>query len=152
MSQKDFGLNPPFREIEDSDAEREFKSDFLSSHDITLSSLVEDNKTDGKHVWVYELEGKILAVLSFQDMGSYFYMDIVAINDLFPELCDEVHPGYSLFSLLEDVSPNFGYSTIRLDSTDERVSYWKGHDYELIGMPSSSDKWGQLFPMEKKLN
>ena len=151
MIRKNFGLNPPFREIKPSDTTKEFESEFLDFVGITLTSFVEENKDD-KYVWVYELEENILAVLSFLDMDSYFFMDIVAVNESFPDLNQEVHPGYSLFNLLEDLSPKFNYSTIRLDSTSERVSYWKKNGYEIIGMPASVNKWGKLFPMEKRLH
>jgi len=150
MARKKFILNLPFREATPSDVEKNFQSKFLSSHGITFGDIVKENQND-KHVWVYELDEKILAVLSFVDTEWLFYMDLVAINELFKSLCDEVHPGFSLFSLLEDLSPGFGYSKIRLDATTKRVDYWKDHGYIMIGMPSSNSKWGKLFPMEKNL-
>jgi len=150
LARKKFVLNLPFREVNPSDSKKTFRSKFLSEHGISFANLVEENQND-KYVWIYELEDQILAVLSFLDIDSFFYMDIVAINESFKSICDEVHPGFSLFSLLEDLSPAFGYSKIRLDSTSERIEYWKSYGYEMIGMPSSNDKWGKLFPMEKNL-
>ena len=40
---------------------------------------------------------------------------------------------------------------IRLDSVSDRIEYWKRQGYELTGTPSFIEKWGALYPMEKKL-
>lgn len=150
MQRKDFKLNEPYREIIAADKEKEFDNDFLANVGITLASLADQNKDD-RYVWVYDLEGKILGILTFLDMESYFYMDMVANNRLWQNLCDELKPGFSLFKTLEDLSPIFGYSKIRLDSVSYRVDYWKSHGYEVVGMPQFKEKWGNLYPMEKKL-
>jgi len=115
-----------------------------------MNSLVDENKDD-KHVWVYDFDGKILGIFSFIDVNSCFYMDVIASNELFPELCDETRPGFSLFSTLEDIARNLGHSYIRLDSVSYRVEYWKSYGYQVSGMPKFVEKWGQLYPMEKNL-
>jgi len=150
LERKPFVLNLPFREPQQSDALKDFQSEFLSSHNIDFPNLVSKNHDD-QYVWVYDFDDKILAVLSFTDTSSDFYMDVVATNELFKQLCNETHPGFSLFSLLEDLSPSFNYSQIRLDSTSDRVEYWKRNGYELTGMPSANPIWGKLYPMTKKL-
>lgn len=150
MTRKNFNLNPPFREIRNVDALKEFKSEFLETHGIDFVNLPNENKDD-KYVWVYDLDDKILAVLSFLDTSTHFFMDVVFNNDLWTELCNEVHPGFSLFSMLEDLSPNFDYHKILLDSTDDRLDYWKHHGYQHRGMPYSKPKWGKLYPMQKDL-
>lgn len=151
MKRRSFLLNPPFREIKDSDNTIKFESELLDIIGINLDTLAKGNKDD-KHVWVYDFDGKILAILSFLDVGSYFHMDVVAINESEQELCKEVHPGYSLFSLLENFAVKLGHTKIRLDSISERVEYWKSYGYEMTGIGHADDKLGKIYPMEKRLS
>lgn len=150
MKRRSFLLNPPFRQIIASDSSAKFESSLLDAIGISLANLIKENKDD-KHIWVYDFDGKILAVFSFLDVGTYFHMDLITINESEQKLCNEVHPGYSLFTLLEDYAVKFGHTKIRLDSIGERVEYWKSHGYQIIGMGHVDDKLGQIYPMEKQL-
>lgn len=150
LARKIFKLNEPYREITPADAKKPFQNEFLEKAGITLAVFVKENHDD-KHVWVYDFDGKILAVLSFLDTDSCFYMDILGKNRLHDDISIDLKPGYSLVKLLEDLSPKFGYPMIKLDSTANRVEYWKTLGYRISGTPSWNEKFGQLFPMEKKL-
>lgn len=150
MKRRSFLLNTPFREISPSDSSTKFHSSLLSIIETDLGKLAGENREE-KHVWVYDLDGKILAVLSFLDIGLYFHMDLVAVNESEQDLCDEVHPGYSLFTLLEDFAIKFGHAKIRLDSVADRVMYWKSHGYQMTGIGHSDKRLGQIYPMEKQL-
>ncbi|MBI5378356.1 MAG: hypothetical protein HZA82_07010 [Thaumarchaeota archaeon] len=79
-------------------------------------------------------------------------MDVLGKNRLHDDISDEIKPGFSLVKLLEDLSPKFGYSMLKLESTSNRVEYWKSQGYKITGTPSQSDKFGQLFSMEKRLS
>lgn len=147
---RQFLLNFPFREITLSDSSAKFTSSLLDAIGISFNHLIKENK-DEKHVWVYNFDGKILAVLSFLDAGSYFHMDLVTINESEQELCDEIHPGYSLFALLEEFAKKFGHVKIRLDSIGDRIEYWKFHGYKIIGVGHADENLGQIYPMEKNL-
>jgi len=150
LTRRTFNINEPFREIMPEDTQKEFRSGLLDALGISLKSLVDENHDD-KHVWVYDADDKILGVLSFIDLGTEIYADIVSDNKLFPELCGESKPGRSLYVLLEDLSASIGISTIRMDSISDRVDYWtKHHGFEMTGMPHQG-KLGQVYPMEKKL-
>jgi pyruvate carboxylase len=118
--------------------------------ETNLKNLVKENREE-KHVWVYDVEGKILAVLVFVDFDSYFHIDLVVTNESEQKLCDQVHPGYSLFSLLEDFAIKFGHTRIRLDSIADRVEYWKSHGYVITGIGYNVENLGRIYPMEKTL-
>ena len=113
MARKIFKLNEPYREITPGDAKKPFQNEFLEKAGITLTVFVKENRDD-KHVWVYDFEGKILAVLSFLDTDSYFYMDVLGKNRLYDDISVDLKPGYSLVKLLEDLSPKFGYTLIKI--------------------------------------
>lgn len=151
LARKIFKLNEPFREITFNDTKKPFQNEFLEKAGITITAFVNENHDD-KHVWVYDFDGKILAVLSFLDTGSCFYMDVLGKNRLHDDISDDLKPGFSLVKLLEDLSPKFGYSIIKLESTSNRVEYWKSQGYKITGMPSQNDKFGQLFSMEKRFS
>jgi hypothetical protein len=151
LARKIFKLNEPFREITSDDTKKPFRNEFLEKAGITLTAFVKENHDD-KYVWVYDFDGKILAVLSFLDTGSCFYMDVLGKNRLHDDISDDLKPGFSLVRLLEDLSPKFGYAMIKLESTSNRVEYWKSQGYKITGTPSLSAKFGQLFSMEKRLS
>ncbi|MFZ1077958.1 MAG: hypothetical protein WAN47_11075 [Nitrosotalea sp.] len=149
LERKKFKLNLPYREILSTDISHDFDNELLSAKNITLQKLYIENK-DNYHVWVFESDSKILAFLSFVDEGDHFHIDMIAVNRIHDKLCDEIHPGYSLFTLLELVSLQFGYSKITLNSVQNRIGYWKSNGYEIIGPSEFSNVWGMLTPMEKK--
>ncbi len=148
MQRKSFKLNLPYREIVLADTYHDFDNELLHAKDITLKKLYTENKQN-YHVWIYELDGKILAFLSFVDEDTHFHIDIVAVNRMYDKLCNEVHPGYSLFMLLEMISLQFGYHKITLNSVQNRIKYWESNDYKISGPSEFSNTWGMLTPMEK---
>lgn len=151
MTRKTFRLNEPYREITPDDAKKPFRNELLEKAGITPDMLVKENHDD-KYVWVYDFEGNLLAVLTFLDTGSCFYMDVLGKNRMYDDISNDLKPGYSLVKLLEDLSPKFGYTIIKLDSPTNRVEYWKDQGYKISGTPSWNETFGQLFPMEKKLS
>jgi hypothetical protein len=147
MKRREFFLNPPFREIIQSDSFASFESSLLVAVGTSLENLIKENREE-KHVWVYDVEGKILAVLVFVDFGSYFHIDLVVTNESEQKLCDQVHPRYSL---LEDFAIKFGHTRIRLDSIADRVEYWKSHGYVITGIGYNDENLCMIYPMEKTL-
>lgn len=122
LTRKIFKLNEPFQEITYDDTKKPFRNELLEKAGITLTVFVKENHDD-KYVWAYDFDGKILAVLSFLDTGSCFYMDVLGKNRLHDDISDDLKPGFSLVKLLEDLSPKFGYTVIKLESTSNRVEY-----------------------------
>lgn len=91
---------------------------------------------------VYDFDGRVLAVLAFVDFDSYFHMDLIITNESEQDLCDQVHPEYSLYSLLEDFAVKFGHSRVRLDSIVDRVECWKSYRYEITGIGYNDENLG----------
>ncbi len=149
MARHIFKLNDPIHEINSKYAMLDFQNPKLDSLGISLQTLNHENK-DKEYVWIHEANDKVLGVMSFYDMGRYFQIEIVAKNNLEQELCDLTKPVYTLIQRLEDYSKRFNHSSIRVDSTSERVELWESYGYGMIGMPQHCDGWGQVFPMEKK--
>lgn len=150
LERKRFRLNLPYREILSTDVQHDFDNELLFAKNITLQKLYTENK-DNYHVWVFEFDGKVLAFLTFVDEDDHFHIDMIAVNRIHHKLCDEIHPGYSLFTLLELVSLQFGYSKITLNSVQNRIKYWKSNGYEITGPAEFGNVWGMLTPMEKKI-
>lgn len=150
LERKIFRLNLPYREILSTDMQHDFDNELLLVKNITLKKLYAENK-DNYHVWVFEFDDKVLAFLTFVDEGDHFHIDMIAVNRIHDKLCDELRPGYSLFTLLEIVSLQFGYSKITLNSVQNRIEYWKLNGYEITGPAEFSNVWGMLTPMEKKI-
>jgi len=149
MTRRIFKLNDPIHEIDSNYTTFDFQNPKLDSIGISLQSLNSKNSGE-EHVWIHEANNKVLGVMSFYDMGRYFQVEIVAKNNLEQELCDLTKPVYTLIQRLEDYSKRFNHSSIRVDSTSERVELWESYGYGMIGMPQHCDGWGQVFPMEKK--
>ena len=149
MVRRVFKLNDPIHEMDSNYSTFNFQNEKLDSLGISLQSLNSENSEE-KYVWIHEANDKVLGAMSFYDMDRYFQIEIVAKNNLEQELCDLTKPVYTLIQRLEDYSKRFNHSSIRVDSTSERVELWKSYGYEMIGMPQHCDGWGQVFPMEKK--
>lgn len=151
MARRTFTINEPFREIQQGDSIKEFESKLLTACESTLISLGLDNQGD-KHVWVYDVNDKILGVLVFIDRGTEFYVDVVSNNFTIPKsVLHETKPGGSLYQVMEDVAVANKVSKITLDSIPDRVSYWQTQfGFKLSGTPFAG-KFCRLFPMEKKI-
>lgn len=145
MARKTFKLNPPFREIEASDAEKPFWNRLTPKNEIDLSYLVEQNRNK-THVLVYEFEDKVLGFVVVSDNDDHFHIDLIENNERFEESKGK---GYMLMILIEALSDIFGYSKITLHSTKDNIEYYRKIGYEIIGASSEDPKYGQLTPMEK---
>ena len=149
MSRKEFILNPPFREIEQSDVERPFANELQPTNHIDLSYLVSLN-IENRHVFVYDLNGKILGFMTFLDRNDHFHLDLIEVNRLHAE-SKIAKPGFLLITLLEKLSEKFGYSRITLHSTQNNIAYYSNLGYEVSGNPIIDPNYGSLTPMEKSL-
>ena len=148
-SRRKFVLNLPFREINPSDADQSFANELQPVNHIDLSYLVDLN-TGNRYILVYELDGKVLAFLTFLDRGDHFHLDLVEVNRLHDEY-KTIRPGFLLITLLENLSKSSGHSTITLHSIQERIQYYHNLGYEVTGEPVLNPDYGPLTPMMKIL-
>ncbi|MEX0861684.1 GNAT family N-acetyltransferase [Nitrosopumilus sp.] len=149
MTRKDFVLNLPFREITPSDAEQPFANELQPINHIDLSYLVNLN-IENRHIFVYELDGKVLAFMTFLNREDHFHLDLVEVNRLHDESkC--VKPGFMLITLLENLSRGSGHSRITLHSIQDRIHYYQNLGYQVTGNPIPNPDYGPLTPMEKAL-
>lgn len=149
MSREEFVLNLPFREINQSDGGQPFANELQPINHIDLSYLIDVN-VGNRHVFVYDLDGKILGFMTFLDRGDHFHLDLVEVNRLHAE-SKEVKPGFMLISLLENLSRQFGHSRIALHSTQNNIPYYCILGYEVVGDAFQHADYGLLTPMEKSL-
>lgn len=149
LSRREFALNLPFREIIPSDAEQPFANDLQPINHIDLSYLVDEN-IGTRYIFVYELDGKILAFMTFLDKGIHFHLDLVEVNRLYEE-SKTVRPGFLLITLLENLSRREGFSKVTLHSIQDRITYYSNLDYVAAGEPISDSVYGSLTLMKKFL-
>ncbi len=139
----------PFREINPSDAEQPFANELQPINNIDLSYLVNWNIRN-RHIFVYELDEKVLAFMTFLDRGDHFHLDLVEVNRLYDE-SKSIKPGFMLITLLENLSRGLGHSRITLHSIQDRIPYYQNLEYQVTGNPISDLAYGSLTPMEKSL-
>lgn len=149
MSRKQFVLNLPFREINQSDADQPFVNELQPINHIDLSHLT-DRNVGNRHVFVYDLDGKVLAFITFLDRNDHFHLDLVEVNRLHQE-SRVVKPGFMLITLVENLSKQFGHSRITLHSIQDRLPYYRNLGYEVTGDAMPDHNYGPLTPMEKAL-
>lgn len=149
MTRKEFILNLPFREIVFSDGSQPFANELQPINHIDLSYLVDKNIGD-RHIFVYELDGKVLAFMTFLDREDHFHLDLVEINRLHEEY-KTIRPGLLLIRLLENLSRNAEYSKVTLHSVQNRILYYRALGYAITGNLISDPTYGPLTPMEKSL-
>jgi len=73
LSRRKFALNLPFREIVPFDAGQPFANDLQPVNHIDLSYLVDKN-TGNRYIFVYELDGKVLAFMTFLDIRGITFI------------------------------------------------------------------------------
>ena len=150
LARKEFVLNLPFREIKPSDAGQRFVNKLQPVNHVDLSYLVGQN-CGKRHVLVYELDGKILAFVTFLDMGDHFYLNLVEANQMYDEY-KKIRPGFLLIALVESLSKTAGYSRVTLYSVRDRVRYYSDLGYKVTGDDLDDPNYGRLTPMAKSLN
>ena len=149
MQRRNFDIYEPFREIKKEDSLTKFESKLLNSCGSTLTSMYSDSK-DNYHVWVYDADN-ILGIISFQDLETKFYIDIVSNNFcISKDILNQTEPGTTLYYVVEDVAKQNGVSKITLDSIPDRTGYWELLGFSLTGTPFRG-KFCMLYPMEKIL-
>ncbi len=129
MFRRNFILEPPYREIHFEDKSKQFKNELFPQKDV-LADLVTMN-TGNVHVFVYDQDGEILAFLMFYDYKTYFHIEFVATNRLFPSQS----AGTKLIKLLEGIGKELNYSHIQLDSLEQKIPYYKALGYVDTGIP-----------------
>ncbi len=149
LSRREFALNLPFREIIPSDAAQPFANDLQPINHIDLSYLVDKN-IDNRYIFVYDLDGKILAFMTFLEKRDHFHLDLVEVNRLYEE-SKTVRPGFLLITLLENLSRREGFSKVTLHSIQDRIMYYRNLDYVIAGESISDSVYGPLTPMAKSL-
>ena len=149
MPRRKFILNLPFREIKQSDTSQSFANELQPINHVDLSYLAGLN-VGNRYIFVYELDGKVLAFMTFLDKGDHFHLDLVEVNRLHDEY-KTIRPGFLLITLLENLSKSSGYSMITLYSISERISYYRNLGYEVTGELMPHPDYGPLTPMKKIL-
>ncbi len=150
MPRRKFLLNLPFREITQSDADKPFVNELQPINKIDLSYLVDKN-LGNRYIFVYELDGDILAFMTFLDKDDHFHLDLVEVNRLH-DVCKIIRPGFLLITLLENLSRGMVFSKITLHSIQKRISYYNDLGYVVIGTPIIHPDYGPLTPMEKSIS
>ena len=140
---------PPFREINQSDVDKEFTNELQPINHIDLSYLIDLNNKN-RYVFVYELDEKILAFMTFLDKENHFHLDLIEANRAFYQY-KSLRAGFLLITLLENISKNLGFSKITLHSVQDRISYYNNLGYVVTGKPTYHSDYGNLSPMQKTL-
>ncbi len=146
-----FKLEEPFREIMEKDIAKKFTSELFTACGATLESLFKYDNKDNTHVWVYDANDEILAVLVFEDLGKEFHIVGVSNNFAINEtILDDAKPGGSLYLVMENFAIDMGVKKIFLESIEIRTDYWKIMGFNSTGDPKDG-KFCKLFPMAKEL-
>lgn len=150
MPRRKFNLSLPFREIKPTDAKQPFANELQPINRIDLSYLVDLN-VGSRHIFVYDLDGKVLGFITFLDRGDHFHIDLVEANRIHQESAGTIKPGFLLITLVENLSRQLGHSRITLHSIQERIPYYRALGYKVTGDPIQDPNYGLLSPMEKSL-
>jgi hypothetical protein len=149
FQRKQFKFTLPIREIQESDADQEFTNELQPKNDVDLAYLVENNH-GRRHVIVHDIDGKVMAFLTFIDRDDHFHLDLVETNRIHPESA-QLNPGIALILTLEGMSRTFGFNRITLHSTPERIPLYQDRlGYVITGEAVyNSDYDMMLTPMTK---
>jgi len=151
LERRVFKLEEPFREIMKKDTTKKFSSELFTACGATLESLFKYDNKDCTHVWVYDANDEILAVLVFENLVDEFHIVGVSNNFAMDEtILDETKPGGSLYKVMENFAINMNVKKISLESIKIRIGYWKIWGFHSTGEPKDG-KFCKLFPMEKEL-
>lgn len=151
MKRRFFNIEDPFREIIQEDTNKKFVSQLFNACGTTLNSLFKYDNKDNTHVWVYDANDEILAVLVFEDLGEEFHIIAVSNNFAMDEsILNDAKPGGSLYQVMENIAITMKVKKISLESIERRINYWKMWGFHPTGDPKSG-KFCKLFPMEKEL-
>jgi hypothetical protein len=144
MSRRNFILNPPYREILSSDSTKSFQNELFGNRNI-ISELIQNNKNE-RHVWVYENNNEIEACIIFDDQDVSFHVEFLLSN----RLIKSQSSGSKLIMLLEDIGKELGYAKIELWALEQKIPYYKKHDY-IDTKKNSSGRFGSMNYMYKDL-
>lgn len=151
MGRRVFKLEDPFREIMERDITKKFYSELFTACGTTLESLFKYDNKDNTHVWVYDANDEILAILVFEDLGEEFHIVGVSNNFVINKtILDETKPGGSLYQVMENFAINMNVKKISLESIKIRIGYWKMWGFYSTGDPEDG-QFCKLFPMAKEL-
>jgi len=148
VARKKFILNLPFRQIRKSDCGKPFANDLSTINKVTLCDLVPENRKNN-YVFVYDVNGDVLAFLAFHDTGTHFHLDLAETNRMFET---DLKPGRKLVLLVEEISAHLGYDKITLYSVENKISLYKCLGYRKTGKTLQDDVYGVLTEMEKPLS
>lgn len=140
----------PFRYIKKSDTRQDFNNELYELNQVTLQTLYADN--GGKtHVLVYDLNGRVLGFIVFQDVGTHFHLDLAEANRI-PE-SNGINPGTKLIQYVDYVSKLYDYKKITLLALPDLVPYYERLGYKKTGRILYDCNYKlDLAEMEKKLD
>lgn len=147
MARKNITLEPPFRFIDSSDTAKVFVNELSQINNVNLVNILTEN-AGRRYVIVYEFNGEILAFIVLWDHDTHFEIELVEANRVFQS---DIKGGAALLSLTEDLSKRLDYDKIVLYSIQNRVSYYRNHDYELTDETVEDPVYGTLTKMVKHL-
>ncbi len=102
--------------------------------------------TENTHVFVYDDNDEILAIMVFHDFGSFFHVEYLMANRLFnPQTA-----GTKLIFLLEDLGKTLGYDHIELDALVKKIQYYEALGYAEVGVIQEGE-YGKMSKMSKSL-
>lgn len=145
MTRKTFILTPPYREITNSDTTKPFTSPLFPQGNI-LANFLRDN-IDNTHIFVFDQDNKIKALMMFDDNETYFHVEFLLANALYPNQ----KAGTKLLLLLEDLATNLNYDRVELWSLSGVISYYSTLGYTDTGS-SDVGRYGEMHKMVKSLH
>jgi histone acetyltransferase (RNA polymerase elongator complex component) len=144
MTRKTFILTPPYREITNSDTTKPFTNQLFPQGNI-LSSFLRDN-TDNTHIFVFDQDDEIKALMMFDDNETYFHVEFLLANALHPHQ----KAGTKLLLLLEGLATTLNYDRIELWSLSGMIQYYSALGYTNTGL-SDVGRYGEMYKMVKSL-
>lgn len=138
--------SPTFREITNEDTAKQFQNPLFQNGDALIECA--NMNTENTHVFVYDSGDDILAIMVFNDFGSFFHVEYLMANQLFnPQTA-----GTKLLLLLEDLGKTLGYDHIELDALVGAIPYYKHPrlGYTEVGVIQEGE-YGKMSKMTKSL-
>jgi len=144
LPRRTFVLNLPYREILHEDKTKPFTNPLFPQGNI-LTSFLRDN-TDNTHVFIFDQDNEIKALMMFDDNETYFHVEFLLSNTLQPRQ----KAGTKLLLLLENLATTLNYDRIELWSLSAIIPYYSALGYTNTGL-SDVGRYGEMYKMVKSL-
>ncbi len=138
-----------FRYIGYHDTTKDLKSFVPEMDRYTLADYYQWSLEDNSLVIIREIEGKIAAVALVTIHDDYVMLEMLVRNKL------HSYSGSAgdLVILVEKlIAPHYRKKQVRLEAMKDVVQYYSGRRYMIYGKSYADADWGELTPMEKRLD